>query len=182
MEQFESPAIETAVDKPTVWWRYVDDTFVVWPHGRDGLDRFLEHLNRVHPSIQFTMELEHNGELPFLDVRVNRAQARATTSVFREPTHTDRYLHNQSNHHPGQKNTVMRTLVERACRVCSEEQLKEELDHLRQALRCNGYPEDVIDRAISRKPRSKDNNDREIETLGTACLPYINNTTDRIGR
>ncbi|GJQ66633.1 hypothetical protein Trydic_g4603 [Trypoxylus dichotomus] len=51
MEQFESLAIETAVDKPTVWWRYVDDTFVVWPHGRDKLERFLEHLNGVHPNI-----------------------------------------------------------------------------------------------------------------------------------
>ncbi|GJQ73972.1 hypothetical protein Trydic_g18902 [Trypoxylus dichotomus] len=72
MEQFESLAVETAADKPTVWWRYLDDTFVIWPHGRDKLDRFLEHLNGVYPNIQLTMELEHNGELPFLDVRVNR--------------------------------------------------------------------------------------------------------------
>ncbi|GJQ74604.1 hypothetical protein Trydic_g21461 [Trypoxylus dichotomus] len=143
MEQFYSLAIETAVEKPMVWWRYVDDTFVVWPQGRDKLERFLEHLNGVHPNIQLTMELEHNGELPFLDVRSNRDQARATTSVLRKPTHTDRYLHNYSNHYPGQKNTVVRTLVERSRRVCTEEQLKEKLDHLRQALRCNGYPEDV---------------------------------------
>ncbi|GJQ78547.1 hypothetical protein Trydic_g11659 [Trypoxylus dichotomus] len=124
MEQFESLAIETAVDKPTVWWRCVDDTLVIWPHGRDKLDRFLEHLNGVHSNIQFTMELEHNGELPFLDVRVNRDQVRATTSVFRKPTQTGRYLHNQPNHHPGQKNMVVRTLVERArkansCGVCA---------------------------------------------------------------
>ncbi|GJQ76404.1 hypothetical protein Trydic_g2120 [Trypoxylus dichotomus] len=78
MEHFESLTIETAADKPTltnrptVWWRYVDGMFVVWPHGRDKLDWFLKHLNGVHPSIQFTMELEHNGVLPFLDVLVNR--------------------------------------------------------------------------------------------------------------
>ncbi|GJQ74561.1 hypothetical protein Trydic_g21422 [Trypoxylus dichotomus] len=171
MEQFESLAIETAVDKPTVWWRYVDDTFVIWPHGRDKLDRFLEHLNGVHPNIQFAMELGHNDELPFLDVRINRDQARTTTSVFRKPTHTDRYLQNQSNHHPDQKNTVVCALVQRGRRVCSEEQLKEELNHLKQALRCNGYPEDVIKRAITSKSRSRDNNDRKIETLGKAYLP-----------
>ncbi|GJQ82611.1 hypothetical protein Trydic_g19635 [Trypoxylus dichotomus] len=101
MEQFESLAIETAVDKHTVWWRYVDDTFVVWPHGRYKLGRFLEHLNGVHPNIQFTMEPEDNG--------FNRDRARATTGVFRTPTHTDSYLHNQSNHHPGQKNTMVCT-------------------------------------------------------------------------
>ncbi|GJQ70462.1 hypothetical protein Trydic_g22875 [Trypoxylus dichotomus] len=57
MEQFESLAIETAVDKPTVWWRYVEDTFVICPYGRDKLDRFLEHLNGAHPNIQFTMDI-----------------------------------------------------------------------------------------------------------------------------
>ncbi|GJQ81372.1 hypothetical protein Trydic_g20582 [Trypoxylus dichotomus] len=80
----------------------------------------------------------------FFYVRANRDEARATTSVFRKPTHIDRYLHNKSNHHPSQKNTVVRTLVERARRICSEEQLQKELDHLSQALRCNGYPENIL--------------------------------------
>ncbi|GJQ69652.1 hypothetical protein Trydic_g5208, partial [Trypoxylus dichotomus] len=43
---------------------------------------------------------------------------------------------------------VGRTLVERARRVCSEEQLRKELD---QALRCNGYPVNIINRAITSK-------------------------------
>ncbi|GJQ86498.1 hypothetical protein Trydic_g10400 [Trypoxylus dichotomus] len=138
MEQFESLDIETTADKPTIWWRYVDDMFVVWSHERDKLDRFPNHLNGVHPNIQFTMELEHNEVLPFLGVRVNRDQASAITSVFRKLTQSDRYLHSNSNHHPRQKNRVVCTLVDRARRVYSKEQLQEELDHLKQALRCNG--------------------------------------------
>ncbi|KAK9693727.1 hypothetical protein QE152_g33997 [Popillia japonica] len=41
-----------------------------------------------------------------------------------KPTHTDRYLHNESNHHPRQKKGVVKTLVERARKVCSPEQLE----------------------------------------------------------
>ncbi|GJQ71974.1 hypothetical protein Trydic_g3082 [Trypoxylus dichotomus] len=105
MEQFKSLAIETVMDKPTIWWIYVDDTFVVWTHGRNKLNRFNKHLNGVHLNIQFTMEVEHNGVLPYLDVRVNRDQASVTVSVFRKSKHTDRYLHNNSNNHPRQQNT-----------------------------------------------------------------------------
>jgi hypothetical protein len=31
-EHFEEIALDIADDKPTKWLRYVDDTFVVWPH------------------------------------------------------------------------------------------------------------------------------------------------------
>ncbi|GJQ78954.1 hypothetical protein Trydic_g120 [Trypoxylus dichotomus] len=32
MEFLESRALDTAVQKPLCWYRYVDDTFVVWRH------------------------------------------------------------------------------------------------------------------------------------------------------
>ena len=35
-------------------------------------ERFLDHLNNIHPNILFTMELEHNRSLPFMDVRFTR--------------------------------------------------------------------------------------------------------------
>jgi hypothetical protein len=72
MEHFEKLALETAVFKPAIWLRYVDDTFVVWPHGPSRLQEFLRHLNSVRPTIQFTMEVETNNNLPFLDVLVTR--------------------------------------------------------------------------------------------------------------
>ncbi|XP_030751507.1 uncharacterized protein LOC115879020 [Sitophilus oryzae] len=58
IRRFKEKALESSVLKPAVWFRYVDDTFVVWKHGRDSLDDFLHHLNSQSPSIKFTMETE----------------------------------------------------------------------------------------------------------------------------
>jgi hypothetical protein len=37
MEDFEKKALELAIHKPAYWFRYVNDTFVVWPHGSEKL-------------------------------------------------------------------------------------------------------------------------------------------------
>jgi len=52
MGTFEVNALDTASKKPMCWFRYVDDTFVVWSHGEDELQRFLVHLNSVNPRIR----------------------------------------------------------------------------------------------------------------------------------
>jgi hypothetical protein len=44
----------------------MDDTFVIWPHRPDKLNDFLNHLNNIYQCIQFTMETERGGHLPFL--------------------------------------------------------------------------------------------------------------------
>jgi retron-type reverse transcriptase len=72
MENFEIEAIETATHKPACRYRYVDDTFVIWPHGKEKLKDFLNHLNGFDNNIQFTMESEGDGHLPFLDIDVYR--------------------------------------------------------------------------------------------------------------
>jgi hypothetical protein len=72
MEDFKKRAIEQATHKPTCWFRYGDNTFVIWQHGQEKLTKFLNHLNRLHDNIQFTMEKEEDGHLPFLDVDIYR--------------------------------------------------------------------------------------------------------------
>ena len=91
IEDFESTAIVTSDYQPRIWYRYVDDTFVVWEHGRQQLDEFLEHINGLHERILFTMEVEENNKISFLDVSVERKDFSIATSVYRKPTHTDRY-------------------------------------------------------------------------------------------
>ena len=72
MEDFEQMALVTADREPKLWLRYVDDTFIVWPHGRTELATFLDHLNSLCEKIQLTMEIEEENQLPFLDVLVKR--------------------------------------------------------------------------------------------------------------
>jgi hypothetical protein len=67
MEHIEEVALDTADHKPTKWLRYVDDTSVVWPCGLARLQQFLHHPNNIRSTIKFTMEVEANDTLPFLD-------------------------------------------------------------------------------------------------------------------
>jgi hypothetical protein len=83
MEHFEQLAVDSEQDKPSLWLRYVDDTFVIWPHGAEGIQNFVTHLNSLRPAIQFTMEIESEGTIPFLDVLVKKTGTALTTKVYR---------------------------------------------------------------------------------------------------
>jgi hypothetical protein len=72
MEDFEKKAVEQVTHKPVCWFRYVDDTIVIWPHGQEKLTEFLNHLIGLHNKVQFTMEKEEEGHLPFLDIDIYR--------------------------------------------------------------------------------------------------------------
>ena len=52
MESFEDGALSSAVNPPRWWKRFVDDTFVILKN--DHKEEFLQHINSVDPSIQFT--------------------------------------------------------------------------------------------------------------------------------
>ena len=69
MSEFEEE-IRSHPNFPRVWWRYVDDVFTVIR--LRFLPKILEWLNSLHPSIQFTFEVEEEGSLPFLDLKLTR--------------------------------------------------------------------------------------------------------------
>jgi hypothetical protein len=76
---------------------HVNDTNVIWPHGREELDKSVGHLNGQSEHIQFTMEIEENGSIPFFDAMATKKQDRTLTLP------TQQYLHADSDHHPAQK-------------------------------------------------------------------------------
>jgi hypothetical protein len=82
MEFFEKLILNSAQYKPSLWLRYVDDTFVIWPHEPELLQNFLSHLSSLRPSIQFTMEMESGGAIPCLDVLVVKNGKTVAIKVF----------------------------------------------------------------------------------------------------
>ena len=63
-------------------------------------------LNEFHPNIKFTHELENDGVIPFLDVKIKRNEnEEIETSVHRKETNTDIYM-NWHSHAPSSWKTI----------------------------------------------------------------------------
>ena len=180
MEDLEEKALNQATLKPTCWYRYVDDTFVIWPHGKDNLTTFLEHLNGLHKNIQFTIEIEEDGHLPFLDIDIYRKRDSSLGhKVYRKPIHTNLYLHQLSHHHPANKHPVLSSLIHRARALRDQESLAHELEFLTTVLKNNGYNNSQIQRAMKPAARTSEPKD---QPTSTAYIPYTNNTYGRLSR
>ena len=72
MEHFEGRSLNFLSSTPGEWKRYVDDIFSKWGHGKEKLNDFLAHLNSLSEHIKFTLEMEKENQLPFLDVLLTK--------------------------------------------------------------------------------------------------------------
>ena len=88
MESFEQQALDTAPHPPSLWKRYVDNTFVIQEEQHQ--EEFLQHINSLDPNIRFTAETTRaDGSMPFLDTLVTpQSDGSLATTVYRKPTHT----------------------------------------------------------------------------------------------
>ena len=112
MEYFESLAIPTSPALIKQWSRYVDDVHSA--NRKDHVNQLQEHLNCIDPHIKFTTELPGIDGLPFLDTLTKPTPNSIESTVYRKPTHTDRYLDYNSIHPISAKLSVIHTLIHRA--------------------------------------------------------------------
>ena len=88
MEELEKKALNSFSDPPSLWLRFVDDTFAKLL--KTCIDSFLQHLNRQHPKIKFTAENMTNNSIAFLDTLVTVKEINdVDLTIYRKPTHTD---------------------------------------------------------------------------------------------
>jgi len=131
------------------WKRQVDDVFFIWEGTKDELELFVWHLNGVEMKIQFKMELEKEGFLPFLDVGISKSGGKLVTKVYRKPTHTQQYINWLSNHPKNMLLGVLKGLIHRAHVLCDlKEDLLEELALLTNVFVTNGYPEKLVKKTM----------------------------------
>ena len=104
--------------RPRYYKRYVDDTFLLFDH-QSHAQLFLNYLNSKHPNIKFTMEIENNNKLSFLDVLITRDSNKFYTSVYRKPTFTGLSTNYLSFSPSLFKINSVKTLINRAYNICS---------------------------------------------------------------
>ena len=59
---FKQLAVENTPLKPFVWWRSIDDIFMIWTEGEDNLKTFINYMNSIHLTIKFTHEYSNSSE------------------------------------------------------------------------------------------------------------------------
>ena len=167
--------------RPRLWKRYVDDIFVIIKKSKT--DTILHYLNSFNKCIQFTVEHESSRKLQFLDCLVKRGDMGViSTSVYRKPTHTNKYLHYRSAHTQSVKTGIIKCLEKRTKTIClTESERTAELNILREVFVANGYPDNLVRRQLKQdaKKRDRDNKDQALPVLR---LPYIPTIANRIRR
>jgi hypothetical protein len=182
----------------------MDDTFVLLRPDTD-IDDVLKILNAFHPSIQFTFELEKEGSIPFLDVKVIRSQvAQKTTTgefdstpafifdttIHRKETFTGLMTNWRSFVPHSYKKASVVSMIQRALSICSTYTLlADEFDEIRRICRLNDYPISFVDTCIGvglTKHQSKNIDRRILPVFGPEKrrmfveIPFVGKQTDAL--
>ena len=136
--------------KPIVYRRFVDDTFLLF-RSKDHVEKFKNYLNKQHKNIKFTSEIEENGLLSFLDIKISRENNKFVTSVYRKPTFSGVFTNFESFIPDIYKRGLIETLLHRSFRLCSNyENFHREIETLKSMLKRNSYPHNLVNQCIKK--------------------------------
>lgn len=176
MEEFESKDLSLDAFKLKLWKIFVDDTCSIWKHGQDKLDSFFEHLNSQSNSIEFTMESDVDGCLPFLNVLVSRkVDGSFFDQVYQKKSHAEQYLHECSNHFPACQPIIF-------LRILDEDHLSKEKSHPLNVFVQNGYRRHHGIKAFVNAGKGPSVKTDMIDLCSNVHLPFIQGMTDKIAR
>ena len=120
MHKIETELLKKSPLQPTFFKRFTDDIFLIWSHGEEQLQKFLEMINIHHRTIKFTEE-HSNQQIAFLDTLVYKEDGKLQTKVYHKKTDQKQYLHYKSSHPKNQKDAIPYGLLIRARRICSKD-------------------------------------------------------------
>ena len=145
MGDLERKLFAQSLLKPFIWWRYIDDIFMVWTHAEEKLDEFITHINSSHNTIKFTHEFS-DSSISFLDVTVLlNKNNQISTDLYVKSTDTHQYLLHTSCHPNHVKKSIPFSLALRIRRICSTaEKFKQRTSELLEFLCKRGHKRQYV--------------------------------------
>lgn len=109
--------------KPKIYWRYLDDVYLIWPGTAQELKQYQDFLNSIIPGITVNLVAKHNI-IEFLDTRTYKYitpqnKCLLKTKIFFKHTDTHQLLHKQSYHPKHTFKGLLKSQFIRFKRICS---------------------------------------------------------------
>lgn len=148
LESVVNHTIELVDFEPEIWNVYVDDHFTIIPE--DKIQSTLDILNSVHETVKFTVEIEHNNRIDFLDTTVIRADdGKLKTQWFSKPIASNRILNFYSSHPRYMIENVAKSLIRRALSLTHKCFYNVIIDKMKLILERNNFSKYTIEKLIT---------------------------------
>ena len=164
METLEESDFFSIIGRDSLWARYVDNVLVVVPKNTD-LDEKLKQLNDVNEKVQFTVEMEHNQQIAFLDTCIIRTETCFKFKVHRKPTNKEDYVHFYSSHSERVKSGIVIGFFLRAFRICDHEYRDDEIEHIYEAFTKLKYSKVFLIKQKGKAERITNKNQNQTEQV-----------------
>jgi hypothetical protein len=163
--------------------KYVDDLSGAVKIG--STLKVLNEFNSYHPAIQFTIEEEVDGKIPFLDMLLNRHDdGRITTDFYEKKTASGRILNWNSCHPINTKVNTATNFVRRMFDLTSADQ--KPVNRAREFLLNNGFPHALSSRLINKCLLSNTNTSRPARpnraAMNVKSMLFVDGITQKISK
>ena len=109
-------AARTIYPELRCWFRFRDDTIVLWRGSVERLNAFFQALNTFDPHLQFTMDMGGKS-LHFLDLFITVVNNKLETTIYSKPTDSHVYLNARSSHPKSQIRAIAKGVALRLRRI-----------------------------------------------------------------
>lgn len=129
--------------------KYVDDIFAIIKE-RDK-ETILNTLNNYHTKIQFTIEMEQNNSLPYLDVKMHRNNNRIIFNWYSKSTSSGRMINYLSTQPNSQKINTATNFINKILDISDVQFKDDNINKIKTILQMNNYPNFIINNLIQKK-------------------------------
>ncbi|XP_075150333.1 uncharacterized protein LOC142224448 [Haematobia irritans] len=178
MEKLLDTSMDKLKEKPKIMTKYVDDLFAILKE--DEIDNTLKCLNEFHKSISFTMEIETDNKLPYLDILLIKENGKLITDWYQKDTASGRIMNFFSNHPRSMLINTAKNLVNRVLTISDNKFHKNNRKKLQNILQENNFPPKLIKELISSYKPYLDKENIEKEPKIYRSLSYVKGISERI--
>ena len=162
MTELENVVIKPLTANGTIkfYTRFVDDTLLVIKP--DNVKEVHNSLNKFDKSLRFTVDMFQNKVPHFVDLELSPDGI----SIFRKDINTGLYVNFKRFVPWTYRTSWIKTLVNRATRICAPNKLSSEINIIKRFASWNDFPKSVVNYIINKTLNTPSNNEG----------PNINNT------
>ena len=156
---------------------------------QEGVEEKLRQINNIHSNLKFTIEVEQDGKIPFLDMLLIRDGKKLSSTWYCKPTDTGLVMNFHALAPRRYKRSVVSSFVYRIHRACSTwENFHHSLQRSKDILEKNQYPphfyESVIEETVLKLVRPADvtkkkDDDGGLQQNHKVLLQYRGPATDQ---